>query len=221
MKKAERAPQPRALAFLYQIAIVGNRITAMGMSGIGMPRLPSATTLRAGRLSGVDSARVLLGNPVVGLEIRLNLILGCLLNPFDDAMQLEAKLHGLGGVSLGLCENVTIAENRIEANGTSAANPVCGVAVVYGEGVDVTANHIIGNGPLPAGAAPERLPGIRGGVVLLSVASFDILGAINASAAPATMHRRRGSIRAGGAHPRECRRSAGGPCALCRGLPDR
>ena len=180
MKKAAPAPQPRALAFLYQIAIVRNRITAMGMSGIGMPRLPSAATMKLNQLSGVDWARVLLGNPIIGLEIRLNLILGCLLNPFDDALQAEAKLHGVGGVSLGLCENVTIAENRIEANGTTAANPVCGVAVVYGEGIDITANHIIGNGPLPAGATPTRLPGIRGGVVLLSVASFNTLGAINA-----------------------------------------
>lgn len=180
MKKAAPVPQPRALAFLYQIAIVRNRITAMGMSGIGMPRLPSAATMKLSQLSGVDWARVVLGNPVIGLEIRLNLILGCLLNPFDDALQAEAKLHGVGGVSLGLCEDVTIAENRIEANGTTAANPVCGVAVVYGEGIDVTANHIIGNGPLPAGAAPARLPGIRGGVVLLSVASFNTLGAINA-----------------------------------------
>jgi hypothetical protein len=180
MKKAAPAPQPRALAFLYQIAIVGNRITAMGMSGIGMPRLPSAATSKAVALSGVDWARVLLGNPVLGLDIRLNLILGCLLNPFDAALQAESKLHGLGGISLGLCENVLIAENRIEANGATAADPVCGVAVVYGEAVEVIANHIVGNGPLPAGAAPTLLPGIRGGVVLLSVASFNTLGAINA-----------------------------------------
>jgi hypothetical protein len=180
MKKAERVPQPRAFAFLYQIAIVCNRITAMGMSGIGMPRLTSATTGKVSQLSGVEWARVLLGNPVVGLDIRLNLILGCLLNPFDDALQAEAKLHGVGGISLGLCENVTIVENRIEANGTSAANPTCGVFIVYGEGVDVTANHIVGNGPVPAGAAPTRLPGISGGVVLPSVASFNVLGAINA-----------------------------------------
>jgi hypothetical protein len=63
MKKAERVPQPRAFAFLYQIAIVCNRITAMGMSGIGMPRLTSATTGKVSQLSGVEWARVLLGNP--------------------------------------------------------------------------------------------------------------------------------------------------------------
>ena len=179
MKKITQA-QPRAAAFLYEIAIVGNRISAMGMSGIGMPRLPSAASTKLQKLAALDSARAVLGTPVVGLEIRLNLILGCLLNPFDDALQLESKLHGLGGISLGLCEGVMIAENRIEANGTSVANPVCGVAVVYGEGVDVIANHIVANAPLPAGAPPARLPGIRGGIVLQSVASFNILGSINA-----------------------------------------
>ena len=175
-KAAERVPQPRAFAFLYQIAIVGNRITAMGMSGIGMPRLISGLASKLDTLSGLQWARVLLGNPVVGLEIRLNLIFGCLLNPFDQALQSEAMLHGVGGVSLGLCEDVSIVENRIEANGTSAANPTCGVFIVYGEAVDVTANHIIGNGPLPAGAAPARLPGIRGGIVLMARYQLQRLG---------------------------------------------
>ena len=179
MKKLKQT-QPRALAFLYEIAIVGNRISAMGMSGIGMPRLPSAASSKLSRLSALDSARAVLGTPVVGLEIRLNLILGCLLNPFDDAMQAESKLHGLGGISLGLCENVIIAENRIEANGTSVANPVCGVAMAYGEGVDVIANHIVANPPLPNGDPPARQPGVRGGIVLQSVASFNILGSVNA-----------------------------------------
>ncbi len=178
--KRVRQTQPRALAFLYEISIVRNRISAMGMSGIGMPRLPSALAIRQSRLSAADRARAVLGTPVVGLEIRLNLILGCLLNPFDDAIQQEAKLHGLGGISLGLCETVTIAENRIEANGTSVANPVCGVAVVYGEGVHVIGNHILANAPLPNGDPPARLPGIRGGIVLQSVASFNVLGSINA-----------------------------------------
>ena len=116
-------PQPRAFAFLYQIAIVGNRITAMGMSGIGMPRLISGLADKRDSLTGLQWARVLLGNPVIGLEIRLNLIFGCLLNPFDQALQSEAMLHGLGGVSLGLCEDVSIVENRIEANGTISVEP--------------------------------------------------------------------------------------------------
>jgi hypothetical protein len=180
MKKAEPASKPRVLAFLYQIAIVSNRITAMGMSGIGMPRLPSATAGKVSKLSGSAWARVLLGNPVIGLEIRLNLILGNLLNPFDDALVAESKLHGVGGISLGLCETAAIVDNRIEANGVSAANPTCGICVVYGEGVDIVANHIVGNGPLPAGAAPDPLPGIRGGIVLMLVSSFNLLGGVNA-----------------------------------------
>jgi len=180
MKPAERVPQPRAFAFLYQIAIAGNRITAMGMSGIGMPPLGTAAASKFAQLSGTAWARVLLGNPVTGLDIRRNLILGCLLNPFDAALQAEAKLHGVGGISLGLCETVAIVENRIESNGLNAVNPTCGVFMVYGEGVDITANQIIGNGPLPAGTIPTRLPGFRGGIVLMLAASFNVLAAINA-----------------------------------------
>jgi hypothetical protein len=180
MKAAEPVRQPRALAFLYQISIVGNRIASMGMSGIGMPRINPDAATNIKRLSGAEWARVLLGNPVIGLEIRLNRILGCLKNPFDKALQVEAQLHGVGGISLGLCEDVAIVENRVEACGTTAVNPTCGVFIVYGEGVGVIGNHIVGNGPLPAGTLPALLPGIRGGIVLASVTGLNALAAINA-----------------------------------------
>src|SRR5262249_27454137 len=172
---------PRPFGFLSQIALVGNSITAMGLSGIGMPRLGATLTTGIATLAPAASAQARLGNPVVGLDIRLNRIVGCLQNPFDSALQAEAQVRGLGGISLGLCEDVAIVENRIEGNGTSAANPTCGIFVTHGEGVDITANRILGNGPLPADIANlQLLPGFRGGIVLSLVSSFNALAGINA-----------------------------------------
>ncbi len=192
MKAAAAPRDPRTFGFLYEIAIVGNSITAMGLSGVGMPRPSAAPAGNVGRLAGAESARAQLGNPVVGLEIRRNRIVGCLKNPFDSALQAQARLHGLGGISLGLCEDVAIVENRIEGNGTGAADPTCGVFVAYGEGLDITANRILGNGPLPADVANlQLLPGFRGGIVLGFVSSFNALAGINAggttSVAPTAM----------------------------------
>src|SRR5262249_7151924 len=123
-----------------------------------------------------------LGNPVVGLDIRRNRIVACLQNPFDSALLAEAAVHGLGGISLGLCEDVAIVENRIEGNGTGAVNPTCGVLVGYGEGIDIGANRILGNGALPATLANLQLQaGFRGGIVLGMVSSFNTLAGVNAA----------------------------------------
>src|SRR5262249_17538785 len=145
MAAAAPPPDPRTLGFLYQLAITGNSISAMGMSGIGLPRLSATIAASLGKLAPVQSVRARLGNPVVGLDIRRNRIVACLQNPFDSALLAEAAVHGLGGISLGLCEDVAIVENRIEGNGTGAVNPTCGVFVGYGEGIDIGANRILGN----------------------------------------------------------------------------
>ena len=164
-------------AFLYQIAIVGNVINAMGLSGIGLPALradPDPT-----RVGSLTQARLGLGNPIVGLKIRDNSILGCLQSPFDNTLRAETRLRGIGGISLGLCDDVAIVDNRIEANGTSAANPTCGIFIQYGEGVDIARNQIIDNGPLPAQpAALELRPGHRGGIVLNMVGSLNLLAGV-------------------------------------------
>jgi hypothetical protein len=85
-------------------------------------------------------------------------------------------LRGIGGISLGLCGDVGILDNRIEANGTNAVNPTCGIFVQYGEGVDIRRNHVLDNGPLPAQRADlELVPGHRGGIVLNLVGSLNLL----------------------------------------------
>ena len=179
MKPAER--QPDLTGFLYEIEITGNSITAMGLSGIGLPALRADPgPIQPGLLfGGLTQARLGLGNPVVGLEIRDNSILGCLQNPFDGPLRAETRLRGIGGISLGLCDDVAIVDNRIEANGMSAANPTCGIFIQYGESVDIRRNQIIDNGPLPAQfAALELTPGHRGGIVLNLVGSLNLLAGV-------------------------------------------
>ena len=184
LKPEQEVPRDDAFGFLYDIAIERNEVTSMGLSGIGVPRPPAATNaantgLAVSRSSAADRARALLGSPVVRLAIRGNRILGCLRNPFDNALRAEVAVRGLGGISLGLCEDLAITDNRIEGNGTTATNPVCGIFVSYGEGVEVAHNQIVDNGPLTGNEAPGQLEaGRRGGIVLNLVASFSMLGVL-------------------------------------------
>jgi hypothetical protein len=174
--KADEKPAPEDSGFLYDVAIEGNTIAAMGLSGIGIVAAPPmAAGARRGMLT---QARNRLGTPVVGLAIRGNRISGCLLNLFDSALRSTAATQGLGGISLGMCEALAIVDNQIEGNGVSGANPVCGIFVAYGEDVEIAHNRLVNNGPLtPDVATKDLLAGRRGGIVLNLVANFNFLDA--------------------------------------------
>ncbi len=172
--KTDEAPIPEDSGFLYEIAILRNRISAMGLSGIGIVSA-SAEASNLAR-SALALARNRLGTPVVGLDIRGNHISGCLLNHFDIALRSRAAVQGLGGISLGMCEQLAIVDNRIEDNGVSAANPVCGIFVAYGEEVEITHNRVLNNGPLrPDISSEDLIPGRRGGIVLNLASNFRLL----------------------------------------------
>jgi hypothetical protein len=174
--KADDAPAPEDSGFLYDIVIERNSISAMGLSGIGV----ASATLQGSDLnrSSLTLARNRLGTPVVGLSIRGNQISGCLLNSFDVALRSRAAVQGLGGISLGMCEQLSIVDNQIEDNGVSAANPVCGIFVAYGEEVEITHNRVVNNGPLtPDITSSDLIPGRRGGIVLNLVSNFNLLDA--------------------------------------------
>ena len=181
MKAAERVPQPRAFAFLYQIAIVGQPDQRDGNVG----HRHAAADLRnhwqaqpaVGRRVGASLARQSGHRPGHPAQSHPRLPAESVRRGIADRSEAARRRRHLAR-TVRECRDRR--EPRSRSNGTSAANPTCGVFMVYGEGVDITANHIVGNGPLPAGTAPTRLPGTRGGVVLLSVASFNVLAAINA-----------------------------------------
>lgn len=170
-------PPPEADdGFLYDIAIERNTVSAMGLSGIGVPSRAAATggTSLAASPRAVTSARALLGCPIVGLVIRANTLTGNLRNPFDNALRQEVAVRGVGGISLGLVDDALITGNRVEKNGSSALDPLCGIFIQYGEDIDIHHNQVLDHGSIP-GANAELVPGQRGGIVLALVSSFSLL----------------------------------------------
>jgi uncharacterized protein DUF6519 len=177
--KQQVAEPDDVLAFLYEIQIDRNEISDMGLSGIGFPIVAATigtstppTTIHVPNQAAA-AILALLGNPLVTLGIHRNLIHDCLQNPFDRELRAEATRRGFGGISLGFCEDVTISGNRIERNGTTHVNPVCGIFIRFAEKLDVHHNHIVDNGPLTAGRAQALETGLRGGIVSFA-ASFGI-----------------------------------------------
>jgi hypothetical protein len=172
--KEDEAPVGEGAGFLYDIAIERNDISEMGLSGIGVTAGTVASALL--RASALAAAQGQLGTPVARLRILGNRIRGCLLNSFDNALRATAMTQGLGGISLGMCQSLAIVDNRVEDNGASGANPVCGIFVAYGEDVEITHNRVLGNGPLsPDVNAGSLAAGRRGGIVLGLVSNFSLL----------------------------------------------
>lgn len=187
-------------AFVYDVDIEENAIRQMGLSGIGAPTLHGidvgSIAVRGfekggfaalGMLRAVNQTRLavsaqktplvllaLLGPIVIGLRIFRNHIHECVQAPFDDELRLQTRLRGLGGISLGVCEDLIIEENRIEANGTSHIDPVCGVFVFFGEQIEISHNRIDENGPIVVEHGLELEEGMRGGVVVPLAAAFGL-----------------------------------------------
>jgi uncharacterized protein DUF6519/parallel beta helix pectate lyase-like protein len=182
LEPVEEQPD-QGFGFLYDIAIEGNRISNMGRSGIGLPP-PSAAGAATGgaavtnRAALLGSFLALLGNPVIGLSIAGNRITRCLTFPLTEAQRAEARSRGLGGISLGYCQNVAIQHNRIEDNGVSHVSPVCGIFIAYAEEAEIAHNRILNNGPL-APQAGDVQAGRRGGIVINLVTSLSILDALD------------------------------------------
>ena len=106
------------------------------------------------------------GSYVVGVAIRNNHIYSCLQNEFGPELRAISKRAGLGGISLGRSQDLTIQNNRIEENGVSHVDPVCGIFLSHGHNVDISHNYIANNGPLRGDVDPNA--GWRGGIVIQS-----------------------------------------------------
>jgi hypothetical protein len=73
-------------------------------------------------------------------------------------------LMAYGGISLSVVEGLVIRDNRIEDIGVGGFLPVCGIFVLYGEGVEIGRNHVLNSGGVLAAANIPLLPGRRGGI---------------------------------------------------------
>jgi hypothetical protein len=188
---ADEEEEPdEALDFLYDIHIYGNTIMHMGLSGIGVPRVELGQQGTGSNFTSDGMARGMtpsnssqslsmalglkfgvISGYVVNLSIQKNQISECLKNSYIPATSGELIGRGVGGISLGFCENVLIHENRIENNGTGHHNPVCGIFVFYGNQVDVSHNFIIDNGAVPTDLTQLR-NGMWGGISMIFTTSL-------------------------------------------------
>jgi hypothetical protein len=111
---------------------------------------------------------------VRGLTICGNEILGCLLRAPANIESAMAAHMGYGGIALADVTELVIHDNVIEHTGLMHAQPVCGVFLAHGEGIDISRNRILNNG----GQQNENVNGPRGGVYIASaVAPVALLGA--------------------------------------------
>ncbi len=121
------AGSDKAEAGILRVRIVGNRITAMGGSGI------STITSTGDRLDDMGE--------LADVRIEENHIEGCahgLPEPGVDT--------ALGGIVLRESSHVRLHANRIQANGRTSKRPTPGVFVVGCAGLQITNNTILDNG---------------------------------------------------------------------------
>ena len=191
VREVEIAPEASdPFAFLYEIEIAGNKISQVGLCGIGFPVFISRRQAASTAFAVSANIHAQMGNPVIGLSITGNHIRNCLQHA-SAAISFFGRSRGLGGISLGMCEDLTIRENRIEDNGRDHRDPVCGIFAAYAAQADISDNHLINNSPLNAKADTNVLPGIRGGIVLRKVLSITLAGVaktIRPAAPSATEH---------------------------------
>ncbi len=139
----------RSAGDLYEIRIERNRIFNMGLDGIGVAGFFD--------LDGADEFISVHRLEIIGNDIRK--CLGrALVVPENMLDQM-----GYGGISLADVDYVVIRDNFIVDNGPSFTEPICGIFILHGEGVEISRNHILNNGakklnapapPIPAPAPP-------------------------------------------------------------------
>jgi|APLak6261663543_1056040.scaffolds.fasta_scaffold00138_7 hypothetical protein len=156
---------------LSDITIQGNRIRDMGRNGIGADAFFD--------LESYDEMISVKGLTIIGNDIRR-----CLSRPFDDIPDNMIDSMGYGGISLADVEDLTIRDNTIENNGRDNLQPVCGIFLLHGEGVEISRNRIANNGPYAlsdnraftayvARTARGAKPGRRGGInIVYAIAPY-------------------------------------------------
>jgi hypothetical protein len=141
---------------LRDIRIEKNRIYKMGLCGIGVAGFFD--------LRGTDEFITVEGLWIFGNDIRF-----CLQRDLAEIPENMIDSAGYGGISLADVENLLIYDNHILDNGRpNGGDPICGIFVLHGEGVDICRNRLLNNGPRftgdPAGGVAQPQRGRRGGI---------------------------------------------------------
>ena len=138
---------------LYEIEITGNHIQRMGLSGIGV-------------VAYFDLATIGLMVEVYDLTAYRNTIKNCAQDIPAQLSPAQRYQVAFGGITLTSCENAVIQENRIEKNGLSFIDPICGIFILYGDNITIDNNRIFDNGPRSQESRQDVLGGNRGGIVI-------------------------------------------------------
>ncbi len=123
----------RSTGSLYEIDIRRNHIEDVGLDGIGVVRFFDIRRRR--RAEGLTR--------VEGLTIVDNRIQRYLRRPVSAISQEMMDLMGYGGVALSYVESLVIRDNVIDDRGALVLNPACGIFVFFGEGIEISRNHIL------------------------------------------------------------------------------
>src|SRR5207253_6931232 len=102
------------------------------------------------------------------LTILGNHIRGCLRREIEAIPAAMIDRIGYGGIALAAVQALVVWDNVIENNGPRRTDPVCGIFVLAGAGVDICRNHIINNGARTVEPAASAKPGARGGIVIMN-----------------------------------------------------
>lgn len=147
---------------LYDIEISRNRITDMGINGIGVVRF--FDLLNRGDLIGVHN-----------LHIYDNFITRCMRRDIAKLRKSMEWLVAYGGIALAKVSDLRILRNEIVNNGPSHRVPICGVYAIIVQGLQLDDNRIINNGQRSSEPIENIQVGIRGGVhVWLVLPDLDI-----------------------------------------------
>jgi Right handed beta helix region/Family of unknown function (DUF6519) len=146
--------QENFVSYLYSIAIAENVIHRMGLSGIGVVSFMKLETVQL--MVQVDD-----------LTIYRNQITNCAQQIPDRIPNDLLTQVGFGGIALAGCDRTIIQENRIENNGISYVDPICGIFILFGDKIDITNNLILNNGKI-VDKTPQKIakPGLRGGIFI-------------------------------------------------------
>lgn len=139
-----KVPRRRQVAAPVQdVSIERNQILATGLDGIGV----------AGFFDLSEADEFI---SVRGLQIFDNQIVGCLRNPAPPIGPGMKDSMGYGGIALADVSDLAVRDNVIEQNGVNNPQPVCGIFILHGEGVQICGNRILGNGGRPR-VLPDKM----------------------------------------------------------------
>jgi hypothetical protein len=172
---------PTTAGDLEDIRIVDNRIEAMSANGISVLTLLPLEDEGESDLITTDRISIARNRIINNVDQSSNLRAQ---SPVSKAKKLEAgeeEVFGKfvvseippGGIVLVDGEFIDIRDNEIRDNGTGDPEPVCGISIVYGNGIVIEGNRITNNGLRDSGTMPSGDPTRAGIFVSLAGIASD------------------------------------------------